>query len=126
MNEHGKLCNHCPIRTDPRYQLTGAYRLWLFLLSATATVIIPAIMLSTFHTFETMIDGPRIALLLISILPLTIVLIVAFIGLYQSLFGGEGWHPFKHLDRGASTGSCHTKCTKPGCPNTTSPLDEKS
>lgn len=62
-------------------------RLMLFVLSALATVIIPAVMVSFWHTIaELASPDARFALTAVGIVPLTLVMLICFIGLYYSIF----------------------------------------
>lgn len=73
-------------------------RLLLFVLSALCTVIIPAVMVSTYHTLEqTSRDGQTI-LAVLGLVPLTVVLIVCFAGLFYSIFRVRGFPSNRRKD----------------------------
>ena len=61
-------------------------RLMLFVLSALSTVIIPAVMVSLYHTIrEVAPQGGRIAAIFGTV-PLVVVMLMCFAGLYYSIF----------------------------------------
>ena len=88
-HELPNLCNTCPYRGQP---LPLTYRLWLFAISAAVTVLIPALLMSNFELLTTFMPG--VLFLTVAVVPLLILMALAFIGLYNALFGGRaGHHP---------------------------------
>lgn len=65
--------------------MTVQDRLMLFVLSALCTVIVPAVMLNTYHTLSAE-TGDNTMIAVIGLIPLVIVLAVCFGGLFYSIF----------------------------------------
>lgn len=66
--------------------MSAANRFLLFILSALCTVVLPAVMVSLYHTLEFHSrEGSTLAAIL-GMIPLVIVLLVCFGGLYVSIF----------------------------------------
>lgn len=92
-------CNNCPHTRDPADYVAGMWccldgvvlmtlqhRLMLFILSALALVICPAVMVGLFHTISEVAPNATWVVLLIGVVPVGLVMITCFIGLFYSIF----------------------------------------
>lgn len=62
-------------------------RLMLFLLSSLSTVIVPAVMISFWHTVAAEVSpANRVAITAVGIVPLFLIMVICFVGLYYSIF----------------------------------------
>jgi hypothetical protein len=66
--------------------MTWQGRFILFMLSSLSTVIIPAVALSLFHTLDNLMPYVKPFILGLCLVPLAVVMIVCFVGLYYSIF----------------------------------------
>ena len=67
--------------------MSAPHRLMLFMLSALSTVVIPAVMVSFYHSIVAMMSPPgQWIILAFGLVPLTVVMIMCFIGLFYSIF----------------------------------------
>lgn len=90
VDEARDICNECKAHgyciRGGRIFMTWQGRFILFMLSSLCTVIIPAVMLNLYNTLSDLMPQAEPFIIALCLIPLVLVLLVCFGGLYYSIF----------------------------------------